>query len=465
MSVANAEQSVMRFLNSKRETYTQLLDRNSTAAMTHTFLDGRFPGKFFIPEAYAEEFLECVARDIERGTLPPLNELRSDVFRLYVDLDMVVPADTAIDVEHVAKAITSQMARFVPDGSRVRCIALTTPPVDKGGGRTKHGAHLHFPDLLVAPEQALRMREAAIAALQRDDAPGMAAVDWAEAYDNAPYSNPCGGLRMVGAPKADKCPECRNAKQAAKACRNVDCVRGRVVVDRRYTFAFCLRRDGTRDNELGRLLRRNAGCLVRLASIRATAEEMRAPRLEWAPFPGCPNFNPLQQRHKQPALSGKRTREFPEEKKSMQDKWSRRQYDANEKQRGALTNIFRARFPDPVAGDVYGRVCISKVNYAKREAGEKTGRKLYAQFTGEGESWCLNIGRDHRSNRVYGVVTSDGLAWLQCHCSCPTSEGRKKGPCSRFTSAVKKLSPAELAVLFPDDADKKAPSAGGKTFL
>ena len=68
--------------------------------------------------------------------------------------------------------------------------------------------------------------------------------------------------------------------------------------------------------------------------------------------------------------------------------------------------------------------------------------------------YCLNLGREHKSNNVYFYISKDGVS-QRCFCTCNTEKGRTFGKCKDFQSDPIPI-PKELSkALFP--AAKKKP--------
>lgn len=65
--------------------------------------------------------------------------------------------------------------------------------------------------------------------------------------------------------------------------------------------------------------------------------------------------------------------------------------------------------------------------------------------------WCGNLGRTHRTNNVYFVLTRKGIH-QRCYCRCDTLDGRKYGLCKDYSSETWPVTPEVLAVFF-DAAD------------
>jgi len=81
--------------------------------------------------------------------------------------------------------------------------------------------------------------------------------------------------------------------------------------------------------------------------------------------------------------------------------------------------------------------------------------------------FCFNLGRAHRTNNVYFVLTRRGVT-QRCYCRCETTEHRKYGMCKDFVSDCWPVPDDVLAAFFPPDgqesdagdaAERAAPAA------
>ena len=431
--------AVLLFLRSNKGCWVSKRTKDATnVTLTHTFLDGTCTGKLSIPPLLHDGFYAAVATDISRGSVPALNELRTPVFNFFADFDLKLTSiqTEEVDAISVASASVQTVARFFPTRETVRAVVCSTPDIeDKNDDevKTKRGVHLYFPGVHVTPHEALLMREAIVVALQRR----FETVDWVNDFDNTPYVNSVGGLRMPGAPKVKKCGGCRDVPKHREEC--LDCFGRGHHTDRSRCYSLCtvLGRDGQVDDSMLRMLRGNTNALARAASVRCTALAVSP---DWKCFDGCPSYAEMKQRSNGPPVPGSKKRIFPEESTSVR-KWPKETVTDRVKIE-CLRNIFRTRFHK-----TYANVDISHVNYAPKT------KTFYAQFCNEGESYCMNIEGRHRSNRVYGVV-SNSVAYIRCHCNCATMEGRKFNVrCRDFCSEKKRLSNADMRVLgiTPDD--------------
>lgn len=62
--------------------------------------------------------------------------------------------------------------------------------------------------------------------------------------------------------------------------------------------------------------------------------------------------------------------------------------------------------------------------------------------------FCFNLGRAHRTNNVYFVLTRRGVT-QRCYCRCETAEGRKYGMCKDFVSDCWQVPKQVLDSFFP----------------
>ena len=133
-------------------------------------------------------------------------------------------------------------------------------------------------------------------------------------------------------------------------------------------------------------------------------------------------------------------------------KYTRFTTQTNEAQRKHLETMFRTRFTSLTGA--YAQVNISQVRVSR------DGNTIFAQFSGEGETYCLNKGGNHTGNRVYGQVDRQ-QACVRCHCTCVNKPRKSGRPCKEFASPPSQLTPADRLILFgadPPSSKKAAPS-------
>lgn len=72
--------------------------------------------------------------------------------------------------------------------------------------------------------------------------------------------------------------------------------------------------------------------------------------------------------------------------------------------------------------------------------------------------YCLNLGRAHRSNNVYFVLTRRGIS-QRCYCRCETTDGRKYGLCKDFVSETWAVPGRVIDTFFQDTTAAAAAAA------
>ena len=230
-------------------------DTGGYTAMTHTIMSG---GKLYVSEDLYDEFLGVYGREIEHGnTSLTYSERRSsDVFRMYVDLDILEKCamdDAAVlDIVRVVQRTTALFFPGAP-GDTFRCVVSRTKTkevnvkvkvkvVEQNAEETKqqepdqepdrepdkaetakkapepvyetftkNGVHLNFPKLLVNLEIALQIRFSVVNELEKDFGQrGNPHNPWSDVVDKAPYFN---GLKMPGSVKTEQCTICNSSKK------------------------------------------------------------------------------------------------------------------------------------------------------------------------------------------------------------------------------------------------------------
>jgi hypothetical protein len=95
--------------------------------------------------------------------------------------------------------------------------------------------------------------------------------------------------------------------------------------------------------------------------------------------------------------------------------------------------------------------------------------------------YCFNLGRQHRTNNVYFLLTRRGVC-QRCYCRCDTAEGRKYGACKDFSSEAWPVPAEVLTAFFGEEQSNEGadsspaassarssvavmPSRAGKSFL
>lgn len=157
---------------------------SGTQQHTHLLLNG---GKLHVPDASHGVFLVEYANAIKKAAtpddLPCVVECRTDVFKLFVDLDAKAPEELQVIDDVLMEILKAARDDDVFGGSAHEVIVLE-PAVPTEG---KRGIHLVFPNVLVNAETAKAFRRMVVA--QFPEAPAVGKV-----FDACVYVG--SGLRM-----------------------------------------------------------------------------------------------------------------------------------------------------------------------------------------------------------------------------------------------------------------------------
>lgn len=167
-------------------------------APTHLLLDG---GRLCVPDDSHAAFLNAYATSLvaHPGQPPCIVELRTPVFRMFVDLDTRFASREAAESAAalgapMATALQRLAAAVLPGHPAALCLSSGVKHEERTD-TWKVGAHLVWPEVLVAASTALALRRHALETLDDADlAAAGAAGTWADVIDAVVYRS--SGLRM-----------------------------------------------------------------------------------------------------------------------------------------------------------------------------------------------------------------------------------------------------------------------------
>ena len=313
--------------------------------------------------------------------------------------------------------------------------------------KKKTGVHLIWPQLFVTTDMCLDMRETVLADLISTFGQRSSPFNaWRDVVDAAVYNK--SGLRMLGSRKTDKCHACKKGKVDGEDC--VKCGRmGRVDVGRPYAPLFVTnglgRRDVSREKEYeANYLRLLLDCKIR--------SDLREPTAGWVVPDGAPTFATSEDKKGSSAAAGGH--------KKTPTRHTRVQVDSPEAE--ALQTWFRT-CPQPA----FRELIVTSVLKTS-----KASNSYIVNVTGHNCTFCQNVGRCHRSNRIFFVAGVDGIK-QRCHDSAEAADADMKyGLCRDYASAPMPLTSRLAEILFPRSAEGEGESVvsdphsmfrGGKT--
>ena len=390
-------------------------------------------------------------------------EQRTTVFRLFMDLDFKQPEGIpAASIERVVYVVARTVKTFFPTTANCRLVCAATMykveqctgcscscttetrgacllchgsgctgrrpdsmPCDKCKGsfpvKRKTGIHLLWPDLYVTSESVWDMRESVIADLARTFGQrGGPMNPWRDVVDLAVYKA-CTGLRMMGSRKTDSCPMCKGKRGPSPCgkCGN----RGKVDAGRPYAPLFATDSDGRRDKDREDEYRGNYYKLLIDTKIRYKGPATAG----FALPPGAPTF----------ATSNQTKPHTLDKSGHEKTTVAARQLPPESPEHEAVQSFFRETTSH------YSGVVVESLKRSK-------DKELLVHVTGTNCRYCQNIGRSHKSNRIYFIITTRGVV-QRCHDPTDVLDGEMKyGLCRDYASTAVPLPPSVSGVLFPD---------------
>lgn len=482
-----------RVVNGMRA-FLQRGERDPDRPPTHVALNN---GSFCVPPDREREFLAAMAAWLSGGNYLWLCErLTPAAFRFFVDLDLVGPAPlAATHLEAVAvvaqralrrcfgaregvgrpllpsesPATAEEAARVAGEvdargllscvlcASAAKQLAAADGGASAGGGALwKSGAHLTFTHVFLDAAQALAARAAIVRELQGAFGPRLPPSNsWADAVDEAVYAN--NGLRMVGNRKIERCPVCHGASAArpppvgSKRGRGgssgraagegvgedgpplapfCECCGGKGKVDggRPYWPLLVLDGDGGRWLEVEAALRANTFRV--LWDTRVRQPEMAAP-------PALGFQSPSAEEDAASSGVGEATTRASGRPPPLGESTA-----ARTRWRGAAVDRERAAALLE-AVRLWPRHVYHHLELVDATVSD-AGLTYHVRVEGHGSRYCHRVGREHKSNHVYFVVTAAGV---HQRCFDPACKG--------FKSDAQPLSLMKLQLLFPAAAARR----------
>jgi hypothetical protein len=314
-------------------------------------------------------------------------------------------------------------------------------------GRVAHELYVVMPEVTVTLEQALCMREALIAHLERalgaDD--DLAPTGWRAVVDLSCYNN---GVRIFGSERREDC-----SCGSKRGCHRPTCRGGQVLAGERMELRAVFV-DGVDEPARTAHYLQNAGRVLRRTALAPVGQ----PVAEWARYVGCPQHT--QELKTVELATGQKVVRI--ESRGGRAATGFKTDRAIKPRRGGavvtepavvatLQDLIRERFTRAFAG-----LCVTDVYRSDDE------EALFVHVAGEGQHWCLNLNPpgDHDSNTIYFQCTRQGIC-QRCRCPSASCEGRRNGPCKLYKSRTVSLSKPQRLTLFPTAAPP-APVRGQK---
>jgi hypothetical protein len=403
-----------------------------------------------IPFDKEDDFLTCYGELITFGATAWFVERPTKIMRMFMDFDFNQKTALSFqDIEILGYIVQLEIKKFFPsclDNEALDLIVSTTNSkpciLDKESGLKgiKTGVHMHW-GFYADIERAMNIRESLKAACTKNAGKRSFPLNsWEEVLDSCIYSSngkDGSGLRMMGSEKAKRCKTCEKRKRGSdeKMCEDCKDERG-INEGRAYHALYVMDIHGNRKLEKEKNYKLDFVKLVKDTKIRTDFTEIpQEPKFEL--FEGAPIFkNEKEEKSIKKIIldsNGKKKR-TPQKDKDLRGinieiKNFDREWDAIE------DYITKHSLPK------YKNVYVSDIT-------TDTNRKSYfVHVKGEFCRYCHNISREHESNRIYFIITVDGMV-QRCHDTSEKTPEMKFGPCHDYKSAVISLTNQVANVLF-----------------
>jgi hypothetical protein len=424
--------------------------------VTHLLLNG---GRLHIVPTLIPEFQKRYAIDLKNNFKHYIIEIKTDVFKLFCDLDFLDTRPmTKEDILPYAITIQSVVNGFYTNVDIKQIICTTEPKKVNYHGieYVKTGVHLIWPNINTDQKNALIIREAFIQKLLENHSERPYYNTWSNVVDETVYRE--NGLRMIGSRKMSKCGNCSKSKQEdsepEEYCPNNCDANGKIDEGRVYLPTQVISGISDINEEYLQKLLDNYVFMVKETSIAIqehitdSGELARpSPHSFKTPFPLW--FKPvdvskLLSKRRVTMKKNKENKNPPsaEELNTMSKLNLKKQIDQDDTAFKKLNTFCKKNLPK----------CYQKSNILSLNlCGDKISDYYVATVD---TNFCMNIGREHRSNRIYYYINPSGV-YQKCFCTCDTTHGRISGKkCSEYRSAGRPLSTQLKYLLFPKEKQK-----------
>lgn len=445
----------------KKENGKQKSFYDHTEEGTHTDMVGGILG---IPSEKEDDFLECYANYILFGATAWFVERPTKITRMFMDFDFNQKTSLSFqEIDCLGFIVQQEIKKFFPGVSSndpaLHLIVSTTSPkpilLDKTSGLTgiKTGVHMHW-GFYADFERAMNIRESLKAVCTKEGGKRPFPCNtWEQVIDCSIWSPSGGGLRMMGSDKAKLCKACDKKKKNEKMCEVCLGEKG-INEGRPYHALYVMDIQGNRVLEKEKEYKLNFGALVKDTKIRTNFTELPA-----EPKFVIPEGAPL----------------YIDEKLQKEKKVKRIVLDENGKKivqqkdkdlRGQNIEITNSDREWDAIEEFITKYSLEKYknSYVSQITTDISRKSYQVHIKGELSRYCHNISREHSSNRIYFIITVDGMV-QRCHDSDDSQE-MKFGPCKDYKSALSPLTQQLHNVLFKKsesildgNASKKSKSA------
>lgn len=433
---------------------------NKNSVATHVTMNN---GRFCISQKDEEDFLKWYSISLLQSKRLWFVEQLTPIFRYFVDLDFAqlvgIPERYIEATAFIVQGAIRQFYASEQNSNVLKVIVCSTnyKYVNAKNDKpemVKTGIHMLWPNIFLNRDDALDIRETILVELEKAFGKRVHPNNtWQDVVDCSVYGTgnngtKGSGLRMIGSRKTDPCGQCKGKKVSrSPSGRDLPCSlclgNGRVDTGRPY-FPLCvLDGNGKRCVLLEEEYRTNMIKLVTDTKVRTYFQEKPSEPVFLIPDHAPRNiYQPTVQRGRiskatKQASEGILKPSDPKLNKSTKVELSNTciEWDVIEK---LIRSI-----------KVYSKIVISKITTGA------LSNQYIVHATGEMCRYCMNISREHVSNRIYFVIDAHGII-QRCHDNADTiTEEMKFGLCKNYEGNLGCIPESMVGKLFPNCAAAK----------
>ena len=361
------------------------INKNSDNKHSHLLLNG---GKLNITNL--EILYKIYSKCIDENEYIYLVECRRELFVLFFDLDFLLEKELDNDFFiEIIKNINDTIKLYYNE--YYKCIVTTADykKVNKNNKiNLKKGFHIHWPNIIVNKEIALKIRQSCIIKLKTIYG-NIFLNSFNDIVDESVFKS--SGLRLTGS---------RKGQYISEEKKFID-------EGRPYTILRVLI-NNEKNNDEFEFLNKNTLELVKQTSI-----------INYNDYKITDIINKLPEPEPEP--------ETESETDITNDSWNRLSKDSLE----------------------YNEIIRFFKNYVRDYSVDDIKRIFYLNdvyIIWSKSKYCLNIERNHKSCGIYFKLNKNGIC-QKCFCKCDTMDGRKYGYCRDFSSTLVPCTPHLIKLL------------------
>jgi hypothetical protein len=406
---------------------------NDERERTHVLLDG---GNIHIPKSMMSTFEANYATDIVAGNKNYVVELRTPVFKYYIDVDIF---DHEFYDGPKLRKIVDRIQKALSNFFKYDVYVCTSPPKDVVKDKQhyiKTGVHLIWPDVFVTQEIALFLRQFIIQYLRKKFGPRSETNSWEDVIDETVYIK--NGLRMIGSYKASICKLCKNKETLRESC-DACFGQGRLFGKHKYSLEYIRSTEKTMKTKKFVEITKKQSALTSLLSVRSNKYKSNIVLRE--PYPSWFNIHAASRANRHVGDILKQTRE--------QCKRTGGRHAVNIDDPEIVSSVealIQSTFGQSHSFDNIGVMTVRK----------PTNTKVPCYWVTTDCNYCLNVGREHGSSTIYFKITYNAIT-QKCFCKKANTHHSATGVvCSNFESSKEGLTFRYKEKLFPDEYAKQS---------